>query len=269
MAPLMRDPRAIRAACLAFAAILAGAYAPGAPPSPPESLAGWKLVRTLPLRGRTYHVQGVDTDSRHVWVTSCDRDARKAWLHQFSLASGALERAVEITDGARYHPGGIDTDAHSLWVPVAEYRPNSTAVIERLNKRTLQVEFRFSVPDHIGCVAATPGTLAGGNWDSKQFYVWDRRGKLLRTVANPSYNNYQDMKFVSPFLIASGLFPGRAEGAVDWIEWPGLTLARRLPAGANGQGVPYTREGMSFRGNRLLFVPEDGPSRLFVFEARK
>src|SRR5215475_6744831 len=140
---------ALEAVCVAFAGILAGTHVLGGPPSSAESLPGWKLVRTLPLRGKTYHVQGVDTDSRHIWVTSCDRDGRKAWLHQFSLTSGALERAVELTDGERYHPGGIDTDATSIWVPVAEYRPNSTAVIEQLNKRTLEVEFRFAVPDHI------------------------------------------------------------------------------------------------------------------------
>ena len=67
-------------------------------------------------------------------------------------------------------------------MPVAEYRPNSTAVIERLNKRTLEVEFRFAVSDHIGCIAVTPGIQVGGNWDSKQFYVWDRRGSLMRRL---------------------------------------------------------------------------------------
>ena len=42
--------------------------------------------------------------------------------------------------------------------------------------------------------------------------------------------------------------------------------ACRLSAGNNDRGVPYTREGMAFRGNRILLLPEDGPSRLFVFE---
>jgi hypothetical protein len=254
-------------ACRTIACLsLAGLVSIGQETADRESLSDWKLVRTLQLEGKTFHVQGVDADGEHVWVTSCDRAGHKAFLHRFSMASGVLEQAVDITDGVRYHPGGIDSDATSIWVPVAEYRASSTAVIERRDKRTLQIQFRFAVPDHIGCVAITPELIIGGNWDSRNFYVWNHRGELLRTVANKSGNNYQDMKFVPPHLIASGVYPGSAGGAIDWLDLPGFQLARRISAGNNDRGVPYTREGMSFRGNRILLLPEDGPSRLFVFE---
>ena len=73
------------------------------------------------------------------------------------------------------------------------------------------------------------------------------------------------MKFIPPHLVASGVYPGTG-GAIDWLELPGFQLARRISAVDNDRGVPYTREGMSFRGNRILLLPEDGPSRLFVFE---
>jgi hypothetical protein len=225
-------------------------------------------VRTLELQGRIFHVQGVDSDGEHVWATSCDTAGRRAYLHQFSLASGAVERAIDITDGDRYHPGGIDSDAESIWIPVAEYRARSTAAIEQRNKRTLDVVFRFDVPDHIGCVAVTPEVIVGGNWDSRKFYVWNRRGQLLRTVENTSGNHYQDLKFGPPWLVASGLFFGDAGGAIDWLDFPDFHLARRVSAGKNDRGVPYTREGMSLRANRLLLLPEDGPSRLFIFEHR-
>jgi hypothetical protein len=35
------------------------------------------LVRTIDLRGDTHHVQGIDFDERHVWVTSVDTRRRR------------------------------------------------------------------------------------------------------------------------------------------------------------------------------------------------
>jgi len=74
----------------------------------------------------------------------------------------------------------------------------------------------------------------------------------------------QDMKFVDGRLVASGLLPGRA-GAIDWLEYPSLRLIRRLPVGQSSRGISYSSEGMAVRGDRLLLLPEDSPSRLFEF----
>ena len=182
------------------------------------------------------------------------------------MTTGELTRSIEIQDGERFHPGGIASDETSIWIPVAEYRRNSTAVIQRRSKAALELEFQFAVSDHIGCIAVTPEILIGGNWDSRQFYIWNHRGELIRTVANPSNNGYQDMKFDSKQLIASGLLPDRT-GAIDWMEFPSLHLLRRLNTGMTDRGEPFTREGMAIRGERLMLLPEDGPSsRLFIFE---
>ena len=105
--------------------LLAGLVSTGQQMARRESLSDWKLVRTLQLEGETFHVQGVDSDGEHVWVTSCDRAGRKAFLHRFSMASGALEQAIDITDGIRYHPGGIDSDATSIWVPSPNTAPQA------------------------------------------------------------------------------------------------------------------------------------------------
>src|SRR2546423_13107619 len=152
------------------------------PPSA-SSLEGLKLLQVIELKGVTYHVQGVETDAKRVWVTSVDTPNRKGYLHEFSV-TGEFIRTIEIQDGERFHPGGIASDRTSLWVPVAEYRPKSTAVIQRRNKRTLEVEFQFIVTDHIGCIAVTPEFLIGGNWDSRDFYVWNHRGQLIRKIAS-------------------------------------------------------------------------------------
>jgi len=231
------------------------------------ALADFPLVRTLELKGTTHHVQGIDFDDTHLWVTSVDRTAKKGYLHEFALPSGELRRTVEVGKGERFHPGGMARDGESLWIPTAEYRRESSATIEKRNARTLELEMQFEVADHIGCIAAGDGVLVGGNWDSRMFYVWDKQGKLLRKVENPTGNGYQDLKFAEGRLVGGGLLPGRA-GAIDWMEWPSLKLARRIEAGQTSRGVPYTNEGMAVRGNRLMLLPEDGPSRLFEFGLR-
>jgi hypothetical protein len=227
--------------------------------------AGQTPVRVLPLQTRTAHVQGIDTDGIHLWVTSVDRAARKGYLQEFAVADGRLERSVEVQDGDRFHPGGIAADASSIWLPVAEYRASSSAVIQRRSKRTLALEFQFAVPDHIGCIAVTPALIIGGNWDSRDFYVWDHDGKLIRKVASTSENSYQDLKVRDGLLVASGLLSGR-RSAVDWLDLSSMHLIRRVPLGSTDRGEPLAREGMTVFENRLWLLPEDGDSRLFVFE---
>jgi hypothetical protein len=230
------------------------------------ALSDLPLLKTIELRGTTHHVQGIDLDAEgtRLWVTSVDRAAKKGYLHEFSLPSGELRRTVEVGVGERFHPGGMALDGESLWIPVAEYRRESSATIQRRNARTLELEGQFEVADHIGCVAAGAEGLIGGNWDSRIFYVWDRSGKLLRKVENPTPNGYQDLKFAGGQLVGGGLLPGRV-GAIDWLEWPSLKLVKRMEAGKTSRGVPFTNEGMAVRGDRLWLLPEDGPSRLFEF----
>jgi hypothetical protein len=38
-----------------------------------------------------------------------------------------------------------------------------------------------------------------------------------------------------------------------------------VSSGVTDRGLPYTHEGMTIRGGRLYLLPEDDPSRLFVF----
>lgn len=227
-------------------------------------VAGWKLVRTLPLQGPVNHVQGIEFDDRVVWVTSVDAVRRKGFLWEFALDSGQMLRVVEIQNGPQFHPGGIAADATSLWIPVAEYRPHSTSTIQKRNKQTLALEFQFRVADHTGCIAVTPEYLIGGNWDSRDFYFWDQGGRLVRMIQSDTQNAYQDMKFDAPHLIASGLLGDRT-GAIDWLDLPSLRLTRRVHAGLTDRQTPLTREGMAIHGDGLLLLPEDQPTRLFVF----
>ena len=221
-------------------------------------------ARELVLRADTHHVQGIDTDGVRLWVTAVDAAARKGYLFEFSLEDGSLTRSVELQDGDRFHPGGLTTDADSIWIPIAEYRAKSTAVIQRRDKRTLALMSQFTVADHIGCVAVTPEYVIGGNWDSKEFYVWNHEGNLVRKVASQTGNAYQDLKFVSGKVVGSGTLTGR-QGAVDWLELPAFQLSERKLVGNTEKGQPFTREGMTLFKGKLWFLPEDNKSRLFAF----
>jgi hypothetical protein len=242
-----------------------------APHRTQRPVEGAQLVDARPLRGELFHVQGLELDNRRIWVTSVDRRRRKAYLHEFDRASGAFLRRVELTDGPRYHPGGLSKAGGSIWIPVAETRPDSSALLVELDATTLAVRRRIPIADHIGCVAVSGRTLVAGSWDSRRLHILDLAGQTApRVVANPSPTRHQDMKFVGGQLVAGGV-RGWWSGAVDWIDWPSLRVARTLRAGAVGtvrpfgRGGPYTGEGLAIEGRDLYVVPEDGPSRLFHF----
>ncbi|HEV8147236.1 MAG TPA: DUF6454 family protein [Bryobacteraceae bacterium] len=229
------------------------------------SLDSAKLTRVIELKGATYHVQGVYPEGDRVWVTSVDRESRRGFLFQFSMKTGELVKTTEIHDGERFHPGGLDARDKSLWIPVAEYRANSSAVIQRRNKDTHALEFQFAVPDHIGCIAVTPEFVIGGNWDSRIFYFWTHAGEMVRKVDSTTGNAYQDMKFDGGYVVAGGVLADRS-GAVDWLDLKSMSLVHRMKVGRTDRGAPFTREGTSIRGNEIVFLPEDSPSRLFLFK---
>jgi glutamine cyclotransferase len=225
------------------------------------------LVRVIALEGDTHHVQGLAVTEDRAYLSSVDRTARKGFLFEYDLGSGRRLRAAEVQAGELYHPGGIDQDEDSLWIPVAEYRPDSRSVIQRRSKATLQVLESFEVPDHIGAVAVVPEGLLMANWDARTFYLYTREGRRIWTRRNPNPTRYQDLKRRYGAILASGL-SGRGASAAAVLEWLDPETLRPLQSAALGRtdrGVPYTNEGMDYRDGLLYLVPEDAPSRLFVF----
>ncbi len=51
---------------------------------------------------------------------------------------------------------------------------------------------------------------------------------------------------------------------IDCLAVDDFTLLRRVEMGTTSRGVPFTNEGITFRGGRLYLLPEDDPSRLFI-----
>jgi len=258
----------LRTTLTALALLLLGLTAATAQQEISEPIQDARLVDILPLGGEVFHVQGVDLDSRHIWVTSVDLANRRGYLHQFDRHSGALLRRLELTDGPRYHPGGFSLHGSSIWVAVAENAPNSSATLEEIDTESLQVRRRIAVADHLGCVAVSGSNLIAGNWDSRLLRIFDLpTGKQLRVVPNPFATAYQDIKLIDGRLVASGTVTPLS-GAIDWIDLSSMKLLRTVRTGITDRARPYTGEGMALKGRDLFLVPEDGPSRLFHFRLK-
>ena len=233
-----------------------------------EDLPAPKYI--VELQTELDHVQGIDVEANRLWVSEAQRKEKRGRVHKFELSSGKLLRTADVTRGVRYHPGGITLDKNSLWVPVAEYRPKSSTTILRLDKSSLEVEETLDIADHIGAIATAPQPqgakvaapqLWGANWDARQIY--DLRTKTSRD--NVGGTAYQDLKFSRGLLVGGGL-RNKTEFVIDWLDPGTLKLVRRIIAGKTDRGVPYTQEGMTIKGDRLYLLPEDGHSRLLVFD---
>jgi hypothetical protein len=226
----------------------------------------WKLTTTIPLDAALHHVQGIDVEGNTLWVSSVDRKTKKGWVSRFQLPSGKLVRQAEVQQGERFHPGGMTLDGDAIWVPVAEYHRAGPTTVQRRDKSTLALLSSFDVPDHIGCIAAAPEFLIGGNWDSRKLYRWRKSGEFVSAADNPRTTSYQDLKIVAGELLGSGNVSAKA-GAIEWLALDGsFRLIRRIEMGVTDRGLPYTHEGMTIRGGKLFLLPEDDPSRLFIFE---
>jgi Family of unknown function (DUF6454) len=267
--------RGLRQALAATALVLTNPPAMAAPLPIEGPIEQARLLGALRLDGQLFHVQGLEIEGPRVWVTSVDRARRRGFLHEFDRVTGRLLRRIELTDGPRYHPGGISVSGGSIWIPVSEMKRNSSSVLVEINIDSFGMRRKIAVADHLGCVAASAGSLVAGNWDSQLFYIFDLSGKAaVRTVPNPTANRYQDIKFVAGVLVAGG-YLDRASGSVDWIDWPSMKLSRTLrsgtvaPARQFGRGRTYTGEGMAIKGEDLYVVPEDGPSRMFHFRLER
>jgi len=224
-----------------------------------------KLLQVVELEGHLEHVQGIDVEDGQLWVSSVSREARKGWVRLFDLTGRRL-REVEVQQDAQYHPGGIAVDGGALWVPVAEYRASSSTTVQKRDKRTLDLLGSFRVNDHIGCIARVGGRLVGGNWDSRLIYEWTPEGRELRQTPNPAGVAFQDWKAVGGGRLLGAGIREKQAGALVLMNAKNWTVMRSWTAGKTDRGVWHTNEGVAVRGKRLYLLPEDGRSRLFVYE---
>ena len=225
------------------------------------------LIHRIPLRFATYHVQGLDLTDRFYFVTSVDREQKRAWLFKIDRENGRLDSKKDLTDGLLIHPGGIQVDSRTLWIPNAEYTRESRTMIHSIDPDTLEIRRSFEIEDHIGAIASDgKNLLYGANWDAVYFYTWDFGGHQLNKVASPTSAAYQDMKFYTGKLLCSGHQNGRS--LIDVIDPETWTLVKRIDLPRDRWMTHLSREGMAFDGN-LYFLPDDGPdSHILIFALR-
>jgi hypothetical protein len=218
----------------------------------------WQLTGRLKLNFATYHTEGMVQAGGHIFLSAVqiieptqkyptpqggyDRTPGRGIGHVFVMdPEGHLQRDIILGEGDMYHPGGIDSDGSSVWVPVAQYRPNSSSIIYRIDLKTLDVHKEFEVKDHIGGIVRdeVTGHLIGNSWGSRRFYEWNEQGRQITGWDNAEYFiDYQDCQYVPDRKMLCG----------------GVTNLPQTPA-AGGTGAVYELGGMALidlRSHRVL-----------------
>ncbi|GAB3652981.1 DUF6454 family protein [Nocardioides korecus] len=189
-----------------------------------DRTTAWTQVDKIKLDFPTYHTEGLAITPDHLFLSAVqiieptqkypspvggyDRTPGKGIGHLFVMdRAGHLQRDITLGSGDVYHPGGISYDGHDVWVPVAQYRPDSSAIVYRVDARSLAVHRQFGVEDHVGGIVrdASTGHLVGNTWGSRRFYEWTTRGKLLKTWQNNSFfTDYQDCQYAATAKMICG-----------------------------------------------------------------
>jgi hypothetical protein len=272
--------------------------------------SSWKLVESVPIRFTTHHPQGLVKIGDTLFVSSVevkvrtrrfprpvdgyDRDAGDGVGHLFKIdMSGSLIADLRLGEGAVYHPGGIDYDGTNIWVPVAEYRPNSRAIVYRVDPATMKATESFRFADHIGAIVrnADENTLHGVSWGSRRFYRWtlDARGRVidadtpperLRTLNPSHYLDYQDCKYAGRGrMLCTGVAEMRPTpdaapfrlGGIDLVSLADGRPVHQAPVLLwTAGGLDMTHNAVwiesTAAGLRAYFLPEDDRSTLYVYE---
>ncbi len=269
----------------------------------------WTQVDKLDLDFPTYHTEGLAITPNHLFLSAVqiieptkkyptpvdgyDRTAGKGIGHLFVMdREGHLQRDITLGEGDMYHPGGISYDGTDIWVPVAQYRPDSSAIMYRVDADSLAVRRQFQVDDHIGGIVRdqTNGHLVGNSWGSRRFYEWTADGKRIRSWNNDSFfTDYQDCQYAaSAKMICGGVtnLPQTPSaggdnatyelGGISMIDLRSHDVLREVPFQKwSSAGHVMTRNPVKLAasGNRLTLwaAPDNGEeangTELFTYEA--
>jgi uncharacterized protein DUF6454 len=272
--------------------------------------SSWHLVASVPIAFRTYHPQGMVKIGDTFFVSSVeiraptrrfpepidgyDRDTGAGVGHVFKI-DGAGKSIADLTlgEGSIYHPGGIDYDGRNIWIPVSEYRPNSRAIIYRVDPLTMKATEVLRFRDHIGGIVhdTDDNSLHAVSWGSRRFYRWtldqggrvtngDVRPEVLRTLNPSHYLDYQDCKYAGRHrMLCTGVTELRQTENAPAFRLGGMDLVD-LEDGRPLHQVPlllWTPGGMDMTHNpvwiepspnglRGYFMPEDDASTIYIYE---
>ena len=224
-----------------------------------------------------------------------DRDTGEGVGHLFKIdKTGKLLSDTVLGEGSIYHPGGIDFDGRFIWVPVAEYRPNSRSIVYKVDPATMKPVEVFRYGDHLGGVVHNTDdrTLNLVSWGSRRFYRFalDGDGRVtnagipaeqLRKANRSGYIDYQDCKYLGRSeMLCSGLNnyqmkkdgPRFPLGGFEIVDLNSDRVVSQMPIELwTESGLPMTQNPFwieaTATGLRTYFMPEDGKSTLYIYEA--
>jgi hypothetical protein len=252
----------------------------------------WTLASSIPVKFDTFHPQGMVRIGETFYVSSVDKDKGAGHLFKIDAAGNRLAD-LPLGNGQLYHPGGIDYDGTDIWVPVAEYRPDSRAIIYRVDPKTMKATEVLRFADHIGAIVHNTDdhTLHGVSWGSRRFYRWtlgadgritnaDAAPETLRTLNTSHYVDYQDCKYagrrrmlctgVTELRQSLGAPPFRL-GGIDLVDLADGRPLHQVPLLLwTASGFDMTHNPAWFEatpgGLRGYFMPEDNTSTIYVYD---
>ena len=242
-------------------------------------MTSWELIDELPLRFDSHHPQGMARVGSTWWISTVDIDARRGLVMGVD-SRGNLVEQVTVGDDQRYHPGGMDFDGRAFWIPCAEYRPDSTTSVYRLEPGQVPRHV-FDVDDHVGAMArcGADGDLVGWSWGSRRFYRWSVDGQLQTARVNPGFFvDHQDCQWLdSGHLLCGGVAEVALASGPGWLGGLGLLdvktmlMEREVPfpiySPASGRVATHNPLWAEARGGQLIvhLLPDDGMSTILSY----
>ncbi|KKY15793.1 hypothetical protein UCRPC4_g06111 [Phaeomoniella chlamydospora] len=283
----------------------------------------WNLVDTVQFEGDLWEPEGLirlgpdryivsageyteATVKYNATVNGTDRTAGAGFSHLvvFDGNGTRLADATLSEQGAvEYHNGGLDYDGQYIWAAIAQYRPNSTATVMRVDPNTLEPTPILHAGDHEGGIIHDPqtNTITTLNWGSRNASRWSLAQlplydpstfvRPLTTIRNPSYfNDYQDCKFLghltpfanyptSPLMLCSGfssITSGDTSfslGGIAIIDVDTMVPLFEVPITIQSElGKVMTQNPVDFSVEdgklRFYWLPDQVNTTLYIYEAQ-
>lgn len=288
----------------------------------------WTSIANISFQGDTYEPEGMVrlpggtpgqdryivsageytelTVAYNTTINGTDRTAGAGFAHlmAFGADGSRIADATLTAQGAlEYHNGGIDFDGQHIWATIAQYRPNTTAHVARVDPHTLVPETMLHVRDHEGGIVhdVVSNQIWTLNWGSRNASVFALDGLSPSAsaddddddddvftapdavVRNPSYFvDYQDCKFLGrsahyrhrPVMLCSGVatIGTYSLGGIAVVDVDTMLPLAEVPVPlVSALGVCIAQNPVDVAvvdGRlRLFWLPDQHNSTLYVYEA--
>ncbi|EED17877.1 conserved hypothetical protein [Talaromyces stipitatus ATCC 10500] len=281
----------------------------------------WTLISKTKIEGDTGEPEGmVRVGDQRLFVTSnqytiptvkynktingTDRTPGAGFSHMliYDLEGRRIANASLTAPGdIEYHGGGIDYDGRYVWITLAQYRPNTTATIARIDPLNLKVTRVFRTADHNGGIIHDTITneLVTLNWNGQNATTWSLNGYPkgftalpsftypLRNVPNPSHHTIPtlllaqaccglqpDFNPVRSVMLCGGVgtFGKLSLGGMALVDTQTMLPLWEVPITLTSDlGVTLTENPVDVQvvdGKlRVWFMPDQHNSTLYVYEA--